>query len=143
VRKIIKGYEPQDLSDWKRNNKAGRYQDISHIERQAIKNACLKEQFYLCAYCCKQIDPDNSNNEHVIAQQLAPCLTLEFSNIIASCTTPRQCNDAHKSQPLPLTPLMAECEKELCFKLSGKVEGLSIGLKKVFGYLIWVTIIKL
>jgi hypothetical protein len=32
---------------------------------------------------------------------------------------------AHGSQPLPLTPLMPECETELRFKFSGRVEGLT------------------
>ncbi len=45
--------------------------------------------------------------------------------IVASCNTPNQCGDAHKSQHLPLTPLMTECETELRFKISGRVEGLS------------------
>lgn len=62
-------------------------------------------------------------NEHVEAQHLAPNRTLDFGNIVASCKTPKQCDDAHKSQPLPLTPLMPECVEELQFKLSGRVEG--------------------
>jgi hypothetical protein len=44
---------------------------------------------------------------------------------VASCNTPNQCGDAHESQILPLTPLMAECEIELRFKISGRVEGLT------------------
>ena len=67
----------------------------------------------------------NSMNEHVEARSIAHEKELDFSNIVASCTTPRQCDAAHKAQPLPLTPLMNECETELKFYLSGKVKGLT------------------
>jgi hypothetical protein len=58
-------------------------------------------------------------------QKQNPRRTLDFSNIVASCNTPNQCGSAHQSQQLPLTPLMAECEVELRFKISGRVEGVS------------------
>ena len=64
-------------------------------------------------------------NEHVEARRIAPNRSLDFTNIAASCTTPRQCDDSHGSQPLPLTPFMGACETELQFKLSGRVVGLS------------------
>lgn len=64
-------------------------------------------------------------NEHVIAKKIASDRSLDFSNIVSSCTTPRQCDSAHKSQPFELTPLMNECETELKFKISGRVEGLT------------------
>ncbi len=64
-------------------------------------------------------------NEHVEARAIAPNRQLDFSNIVASCVTPNQCDHAHKSSPLPLTPLMDECETELKFYLTGRVKGLS------------------
>lgn len=54
-----------------------------------------------------------------------PKRTLDFTNIVASCNTQNQCGHAHKSKFLPLTPLMTECETEIQFKISGRVEGLS------------------
>jgi len=62
-------------------------------------------------------------NEHVQARKLAPHRSLDFTNIAASCTTPNQCDAAHGSQPFSLTPLMAECETELQFMISGRVSG--------------------
>lgn len=125
MRKITKGIEPTELTSWKRKNPHGRYDDLSHVERGAINEATRKEQFGLCAYCCKKIGENDSMNEHVEAQRLAPNRTLDFNNIVASCTTPKQCDAAHGSQPLPLTPLMDECETELKFYFSGDVEGLT------------------
>lgn len=128
MRKITKkeNFEPPELTAWKKKNPRGHYRDLTHIERDAInEEARSKEQFGLCAYCCKAIDENNSMNEHVEARRLAPHRSLDFDNIVASCTTSKQCDKAHGSQPLPLTPLMNECETELKFKFSGKVEGLT------------------
>lgn len=127
MRKIDKGNEPVVLTSWKRNHPQGRYDDLTDAERQAIRHACLTEQYFLCAYCCKQIGvkDDDCMNEHVEARRLAPNRSLDFSNIVASCKTPKQCDAVHGSTPLPLTPLMLECETELRFKISGRVEGLT------------------
>lgn len=127
MRKIDKGDEPDVLTSWKRNHPQGRYDDLTDEERQAIRQTCLTEQYFLCAYCCKQIGvkDDDCMNEHVEARRLAPNRSLDFSNIVASCKTPKQCDAAHGSTPLPLTPLMPECETELRFKISGRVEGLT------------------
>ena len=132
MRKISKrpGYEPPSLTAWKLANPGKRYGDIesgdSHV-RQDIRVIATKEQYFLCAYCCQSISSNNLDtmNEHVEAQRLAPNRTLDFTNIVASCKTQNQCDDSHGSQPLPLTPLMDECETELLFKVSGRVEGLT------------------
>ena len=131
MRTISKGAEPCCLTAWKRKNTHGAYDDLDKTEegkvvRAKIRDYALNEQFYLCAYCCQQIKEINAcHNEHLEAQKLNPKCTLDFSNIVASCNTPNQCGDAHKSQHLPLTPLMTECETELRFKISGRVEGLT------------------
>lgn len=127
MRKITKraGYEPQQLINWKRANPNKRYRQLKDgAVRQAIRTEALSEQYYLCGHCCQALSGDGDcHNEHVEAQDLNQNRTLDFSNIIASCRTLKQCGDSHKSQPLPLTPLMAQCETDLVFKLSGRVSG--------------------
>jgi uncharacterized protein (TIGR02646 family) len=126
MRTISKGPEPSSLTNWKRVNFHKHYADLDPDIRRDIRGYTLKEQFYLCAYCCQRIqDIDACHNEHVEAQNLNPGRTLDFTNIVASCNTSNQCGYAHRSRCLPLTPLMAECETELRFKISGRVEGLS------------------
>jgi len=125
LRKINKGSEPEFFADWKKENPIGGYKNLSGEVRRNLNQVNISEQFAICAYCCKRIDTSNSMNEHVEARALAPNWQLDFSNIVASCTTPNQCDSAHKSKLLPLTPLMDECEAELKFYLSGRVEGLS------------------
>lgn len=128
MRKIEKG-SLAILEAWKRRNPGTRYQDlVGHGEiKDAIRQACVAEQHGLCAYCCRGISSEkvSSHNEHVEAQNLARNRTLDFQNIVASCNKSGRCGDAHRSQPLPLTPLMDECETELQFQLSGAVEGLT------------------
>jgi uncharacterized protein (TIGR02646 family) len=123
---ISKGLEPSSLTAWKRKNPHKKYNDLTDDLRRAIRQKAIEEQFYLCAYCCQQIkDIDTCHNEHVEAQNINPSRTLDFANIVASCNTANQCGKAHKSQHLALTPLMPECEAELRFRISGRVEGLS------------------
>ena len=125
MRKIEKGNEPGSLRAFKRTNPHCRYDDLTDVERRDIRRACTQEQYFLCAYCCQTISGESKDtmNEHVEAQNLAPNRTVDFNNIVASCKSPRQCDSAHKSQALDLTPMMAECETELRFMLSGRVEG--------------------
>lgn len=129
MRKITKqtGFEPQSLTRWKRTNPQGNYNDLTQAERTDIRSACAIEQLYLCAYCCKRISggSDDTMNEHVLARRIAPSRSLDYTNIVASCTTPKQCDDAHGSQPLPLTPFDSECETDIRFKLSGRAEGMT------------------
>ncbi len=110
MRKIEKGNEPASLQTWKKRQQHGSYTKISDTVRQDIREACVAEQFYLCAYCCERISgKEDTVNEHVEARKLAPNRSLDFGNIVASCKTTNQCDSAHGSQSLPLTPLMAEC----------------------------------
>lgn len=126
MRTISKGAEPSSLTAWKRTNPCGRYSQLTEDIRRAIRHHALQEQFYLCAYCCQRIQGiDACHNEHLEAQSKNPNRTLDFTNIVASCNTLQQCGKGRQSQNLPLTPLMAECEIELRFKISGRVEGLS------------------
>lgn len=126
MRKIDKGAEPDILQKWKRANPHWNYDNLSMVERVTIRAACLAEQYYLCAYCCQAISGNGDcMNEHVEARNIAPNRSLDFHNIVASCKSPRQCDASHRAQVLPLTPLMNECEIEISFKVSGRVEGLT------------------
>ncbi|WP_122283129.1 TIGR02646 family protein [Pseudomonas syringae group genomosp. 3] len=126
MRKIEKG-SLAVLEKWKRANKGKKYADLVGREdiKDAIRHACVAEQHGLCAYCCCRITTEKRSacNEHVEAQHVAQHRTLDFGNIVASCTKAKRCDSAHGHQPLPLTPLMIECEEELQFELSGLVAG--------------------
>lgn len=128
--------EPPSLTNWKRYNPADTYRNITDEVRRDIREQALKEQYYLCAHCCYTITTiDNCHNEHIESQHSAGNLTLEYQNIVASCNRKKQCGDSHKAQLLSLTPLMPECETELRFMLSGRVEGLTARAKQTIDIL--------
>ena len=127
MREINKGTEPLILTNWRRANPGSSYSDVTPGVREGIRTACADEQFYLCAYCGQKISGTSADtvNEHVEAQRIAPTRTVDFSNIVASCNTKKQCDSAHGSQQLPLTPLMGKCETELSYGIDGCVAGLT------------------
>lgn len=136
MRKIVKGGGPQSFSQWvskkpKSKNENQWFQALYEQEKWSIVSELSKhnaqEQYYLCAYCCDRISGESNDtlNEHVEARAIAPGRSLDYLNIVASCKAKGQCDESHKSQILPLTPLMDECETELKFKISGRVEGIT------------------
>ncbi|MEQ5390588.1 MULTISPECIES: retron system putative HNH endonuclease [Proteus] len=133
MRRISKrnDYEPASLTQWKRQNKHKKYADLTSEIRTEIREELLEEQFYLCGHCCQQIKSvHDCHNEHIEPQQLAQKRTLDFTNLIASCNAKKQCGDSHKHHSLPLTPLMDECETELKFSISGRVNGVTSRAEK-------------
>lgn len=126
MRKIEKLDECKEVAQWKKKNPTGKYSEIDDLTRRAIRTCLLTEQYGLCAYCCQIISSiDDCHNEHLKPQATHNAETLAHTNMVASCNAKRQCGDAHSSRNLPITPLMDECETELVFKLSGRVEGTS------------------
>jgi uncharacterized protein (TIGR02646 family) len=126
VRKINKQDKCEALEAWKKRNPGSQYSDIDDATRRSIREFLLREQYGLCAFCCQSIAGiEYCHNEHLRAQATNNAETLNYENIVASCNTKRQCGAAHGSRPLLLTPVMPECETELRFKLSGRVEGLT------------------
>lgn len=136
MRRIIKGNPPDSFMRWVRRKPKDRNENQWFEELyegkhwdvvSALSEHNAKEQYYLCAYCCTGISGASVDtvNEHVEARGIAPRRSLDHHNIVASCKNRNQCDAAHKSQALPLTPLMDECETELKFKVSGRVEGLT------------------
>lgn len=126
MRRINKRGEPNTLTIFKGNNPVSRYSDLSngneHV-RVDIRNSCLNEQFFLCAYCCNIITANTSHNEHVVSQNSihGKDLTLDYNNIIASCNSKKHCGHKKGNVEIYLTPLMPECEIEIIYQLNGKM----------------------
>lgn len=104
---------------------------ISDLHKSLAEN-----QSYLCAYCCCRISKDRGIRiEHVAPRSLYPERSLDYHNMVASCSTKGQCDDSHENKLLRLTPLMEECESELVFYLSGRVEGKNDRAKEMISIL--------
>ena len=126
MRKIQKADEPASFAKYKQHNPTHQYKDLNdEIVRQDIRQKCTEEQYYLCAYCCKEISGTNVDtmNEHIQPRHHYPNLSMDFNNIVASCNQTGHCDNSKDSKILPLTPLMDECETEFEFRINGTVSG--------------------
>ena len=122
MRKITKQDVPPELTQWQRHNSGKRYEDLTEVERQAIRRACLDEQKGLCAFCCCAVTADNGHNAHILSRKHYPGLSLDWNNLVASCRAVEHCGLYQGQKDLPLTPLMPECETEFRFYTSGRVK---------------------
>ena len=141
MQQINKGTEPTKLIEYKRKNPTHRYNDLGKDDpeqiRPAIRQACLDEQAYLCAYCCRPIGANDHDcmNEHILPRQGYPQFSFDFNNIVASCTTKGGCDDAKENQEIAISPLSPRCKTEFNFNLSGTVTGLTNDAKQTIDVL--------
>lgn len=138
MKQIIKGTEPEKITDYKTRYPTKIYKDLGPNDaslgdddpkniRQIIGQACLVEQFYLCAYCCKEIGVvlHDCGNEHILPQSKYPEKSFDFDNIVSSCKTKESCDPIKKNQEIAITPLDPRCETEFKFNINGAVEALT------------------
>lgn len=132
---IIKTAEPEKLREYKRHHPTHRYDDLKDDPEQirlAIRQHCLEEQSYLCAYCCRAIGEKDHDcmNEHVKPRHKYPQYSLDMNNIIASCTTKGCCDDAKDNDEIAITPLSERCKNEFKFNLSGTINAVTPDAKE-------------
>lgn len=126
MKRIDKGPEPNSLTVFK-SNPLLKYSDLNNgfeSIRVDIRQSCITEQFYLCAYCCDAISIDKCHNEHIIPQNsvAGENLTLDYdNNIVVSCESRIQCGHRKNNTLIALTPLMNECEIEIVYQLNGRM----------------------
>ncbi|MCU4332039.1 hypothetical protein [Acinetobacter pittii] len=140
MQQINKGPEPPELTEYKRKNPSHRYDNLEDDPEQirlTIRKACLDEQAYLCAYCCRQVGAKDHDcmNEHILPRHYHPQYSFDFNNIVASCTTKDCCDDAKENQEIAINPLSPRCETEFKFNISGTITGLTDDAKQTIGVL--------
>lgn len=131
---IQKTKEPKNFTDWKRKfkNRIQRqpnYDDLSndHAMKNAVKMALLREQHFLCCYCCAQISEENSHIEHFRPQSKPEYsgLSVDYQNLHASCTETKHCGykkDDKFDEDKMISPLTEESERSFIFSSEGKIE---------------------
>ena len=75
---------PKDLEDYRLRTPNARY-DGGNFSVPGLKNALLKEQGYLCAYCMKKISLQEAQVEHFLPQATYPEEDLKYMNMLAVC----------------------------------------------------------
>lgn len=129
---IKKGKEPDWLIDIKRKHPKVTYDDKKFNNSENIKRLraeLVKEQKYLCAYCCRRINVDTSHNEHIEPRHPKgghSKKTLDYYNIVASCNDKNTCGNKkgndYDSERF-VSPLDKKCEGIFQYYPDGMVEG--------------------
>lgn len=89
-----------------------------------LREQLRQEQHGLCCYCCQALE-ERAEIDHILDRKKHPTKTYDYANLLLSCKTPNQCNNAKGHQNLELTPLMIECDAEIKINLAGELESKS------------------
>ena len=96
--------------------------EIPEAIKAPLRQQLYDEQHGVCCYCCKSLGNENTTIEHLKSRDDYPHKCFDYDNLLLSCRTAKQCDNAKGSQELPLTPLMYECENEINLNLAGELE---------------------
>lgn len=130
---VQKGNSPVEFVEWKElanENWEPTYANISRETKIALHNSLLIEQGYVCCYCGRSIEKEDSHIEHFVPQNLRPDLALDYSNLYASCikdvkpTNPIHCGHAKAGeydQQNFIAPIDIGCEARYAYTLDGKI----------------------
>lgn len=126
---IKKGNEPRALTMYKQQ--IGAYYD--NCPKEEIRQALLKEQGFLCAYCMRRIDDKNMKIEHWESQssidsqnindnRSAEKKKMDYRNMLGVCSgkwpgTDEMTCDSHRGNvPLIVNPLRVEYIEQILYK---------------------------
>jgi len=118
MRYIAKQTEPKEFTEWKKKNKGATYKNVNPEIKLFIKKRLLAEQFFLCCYCEKQIEIENSTIEHLQTIDNKPKEQLNYSNFLASCNSQHHCNQKRGNKSLQINPLQKNIANNFSFYLS-------------------------
>ena len=127
MKRIIKGYEPPCLLQYRQINGAN-YDGYS--PKKSLKEALLTEQGYICCYCMRRISEDNMEIEHWQPQSKYPELQINYKNLLASCSGNRgskkdnqHCNPRKGDAEITINPCDStkNCENYIKYSSTGKI----------------------
>ena len=96
--------------------------EIPEAIKAPLRQQLYDEQHGVCCYCCKSLGNENTTIEHLKSRNDYPHKCFDYDNLLLSCRTAKQCDNAKGRQELHLTPLMDECESEINLNLAGELE---------------------
>lgn len=125
--------DPDFWRKYRQKNASAAYNDLEGSDegilvRTLLREHNVKQQHYLCAYCCRRIETDGAHslNEHIRPQGQSKFQkhSMDYGNIIACCQTEETCSAAKKNQydeNLFISPLDEDCEMHFSFGSNGEV----------------------
>ncbi|MCM1512956.1 MAG: TIGR02646 family protein [Oxalobacter formigenes] len=134
MKHIIKGAEPECLAQYRQGanrNWQPSYDDLRSDQKNTIKKALMVEQGYICCYCERELEQEDSHIEHFIPQSHSRCDPLDYSNMLCSCVKERKKGDTLHcgvkkgnwyDETLLISPLDSDCEKKFLYTDDGRIK---------------------
>lgn len=138
MRRIERMGEPPKWTAYIKKNPNAQYRDLDKDEegitvRKILREHLVRSQYYLCAYCCRRIEPsgEDSLNEHIKPQGIARYsrYSMCYDNIVASCNRQENqptCSAKKKNdydEKRFVSPLQEDCEEHFAFAPNGEIMG--------------------
>jgi uncharacterized protein (TIGR02646 family) len=133
VKYIKKSEEPESFTVWK--NLANEdwqptWDDFRKPQKTDVHDSLLQEQGFICCYCGRRINTDDSHLEHLKPRTTYPQSALEYTNILASCQKdtvrkePLHCGkikDKWYDDNLMISPLDVNCAEFFRYTDDGQI----------------------
>jgi hypothetical protein len=136
MRYIKKQETPPAFTDWKEKHPLSDYDKLGKKSSNKIKKivhqSLLKEQGYICCYCQRSINQDDSHIEHFKPkdENYYPELALDYNNLLTSCQKlpikeePKHCGhlkDNWYDENLTISPLQEDCNEYFTYTAFGDI----------------------
>ncbi len=131
---IQKWEEPEGFKEWKRRNSNVNWGNFGDEIKQEVKMSLLKEQGYICCYCEKRVNNQNSHVEHLKPKSRFSHLMFYYNNLLCSCKAKSDSNRSSNKANLTcgylklswydekmVMPLMKDCSGYFRFTGSGEI----------------------
>ena len=131
---IKKGREPAKLQQYKRK-KAASFDAMDTDVKSEVRQALLKEQGHLCAYCMRKIDATDIKIEHYQARNSDN--ELQYSNLLAVCKGNegqryelQTCDTHKKNTPIKINPLNEQHMQTIYYTNNGEIHSENMDFEK-------------
>ncbi len=130
---IRKSEEPESFTAWKKlvnDDWKPSWDDLRKPQKTDVHNSLLQEQGFICCYCGRQINDENSHIEHLKPRTTYPQLALNYTNLLTSCqkntvrNEPLHCGkkkDKWYDEHLMVSPLDINCGQYFRYTEDGQI----------------------
>ena len=135
MKKIQKGNVPDFWVSYIRRHPNHKYEDLDRTEegkavRYELRKHLAQEQMNICCYCCCKLSSDKIHNEHIKPESEFNQLTMDYENIIVSCTRRKNSTrftcgmkkDNDYDERLFVSPLEENCANHFIFYPNGSID---------------------
>lgn len=135
MKRISKGNAPDFWISYIKHHPSHKYADLDRTEegiavRNELRKYLAREQMNICCYCCCKLSPDKSHNEHIKPESIYNTLTMDYGNIVVSCTREKNIarftcgmkKGSDYDEHLFVSPLNENCSSHFIFYPNGSID---------------------